>query len=86
MKYLIIAFKSRNELYNFAKILKSNNIVINIINSPKVIASSCTLSIKTDFRFFNMIKNLLFHYQPKSLIGVFSIQPNNTGNQTIRLL
>jgi len=86
MKNLIIAFKSRNELYSFARILKSSNVIFTIINSPKTIASSCTLSIKADFKFLNIINQLLLRYQPRSFIGLYSIQATPNGNQTLRLM
>ena len=86
MKNLIIAFKSRNELYSFAKILKSNNISVNIINSPKTIGSTCTLSIKTDYRFFNQIKSLLLYFKPHSFLGLFAFQTSSNSNQAIRLM
>ena len=86
MKTLIIAFKSRNELYSFARILKNSKVFFNIINSPKSIASSCTLSIKADFKFLNTINQLLLKYQPRSFIGLYSIQVTPNGNQTLRLM
>ena len=85
-KYLIIAFKSRNELYSFAKILRLNNVFLNIINSPKTIASGCTLSIKTDYRFLNTINQLLLRHQPQSFIGLYSFHLTQNGNITLRLI
>ena len=40
MKHLIISFKSRNELYSFARFIKSNNVFFSIINTPKSVGSS----------------------------------------------
>lgn len=86
MKHIVIAFKSRNELYTFARILKSNNVILKIINSPKTIASSCTLSIKIDYGFLNIINQLLLRYQPKSFLGLYLIQSTQNGEQTLRLM
>ncbi|MBO5948073.1 DUF3343 domain-containing protein [bacterium] len=86
MKHLIIVFKSRNELYNFARILKSNRISLSIINSPKSIGSSCMLSIKTNFLNLNSIKQILLRYQPKSFLGLYSIQSTQSGEQILRLM
>ena len=85
MKNLILSFKSRNELYAFARILKSNSVFFNIINSPTSIASSCTLSIKTNINFLNTIKQLLLRHQPRSFIGLYSIQTtiNGYGNLAV---
>ena len=82
MSNLAIAFKSRNELYSFARILKSNNILFQIINSPKSIASACTLSIKTHPNNLNKIKNFLIKHQPSSFIGLYLLSEN----QTMRLM
>ena len=86
MKYLIISFKSRNELYGFAKILKSYGIYLSIINSPKGIGSSCTLSIKTDFKNLTLITQLISQYHPKSFGGLFSIQQAFNGQQIFKLM
>ena len=86
MKHIVIAFKSRNELYTFARILKSNNVFLNVINSPKTIASSCTLSIKTDYRFLSTVNHLLLRHQPSSFLGLYSVQSTSNGEQILRLM
>ncbi len=86
MKHLIISFKSRNELYGFARILKSNTIYFSIINSPKSIGSSCMLSIKTDFINLNKISQLLRQHKPISFLGLYSVQSTAQGNQTLKLM
>ena len=86
MNQLIIMFKSRNELYGFARILKTHNVFFSIINTPKRIASSCTLSIKTDLKNFNLTKQLLLRHQPKTFVGIYSFQSNQNGEQILRLM
>ena len=86
MKYIIISFKSRNELYSFARLLKSNNIFVSIINTPKLVGSSCTLSIKTNFSNFSLVNQYLLRYQPKSFLGIYSVQQANNGEQILKLL
>jgi len=86
MKQLIISFKSRNELYSFARFLRTNNIFISIINTPKSIGSSCMLSIKTDFKNLNLITQILNKIRPKSFLGVYSFVSSVNGNQTFRIL
>ncbi|MBQ9795448.1 MAG: DUF3343 domain-containing protein [Clostridia bacterium] len=86
MKYLIISFKSRNELYGFANILKSNGIYLSIINSPKSIGSGCMLCIKTDFRNLNKILQLIRQFQPKSFLGLYSFQSTTNGDQILRIM
>lgn len=86
MKYLIISFKSRNELYGFARALKSYGVNLSIINSPKSIGSSCMLSIKTDFKNLNSVSHLLRQFQPKSFLGLYSTQSTNNGEQIFKLM
>ena len=86
MKHLIISFKSRNELYGFAHLLKSNGIYLSIINSPKSIGSSCMLSIKTDYRNLGKISQLLRQHQPRSFLGLYSILSSNNGEQIFKLM
>ena len=85
MKYLIISFKSRDELFNFARTLKSKGIILSIINTPKGIASSCTLSIKTDLIKRNIVLSILKHFNPKSLLGLYSLTKTNNGEQVFKL-
>ena len=86
MKFLLISFASRNDVYSFSNILKRNNISIRIINTPKAVGSSCTLSIKTNFENFQHIAQLLNIYKPKSFQGVYSINNSNYGSQAIKLI
>ncbi len=86
MKHLIISFKSRNELYGFARVLKSNGIYLSIINSPKSIGSSCMLSIKTDFKNLGSVSQMLRRYQPKSFLGLYLVHQTSNGEQILRLM
>ena len=86
MKHLIISFKSRNELYGFARVLKSNGIYLSIINSPKGVGSSCMLSIKTEYKNFNTLSRLLRQYHPTSFVGLYSIQLTTNGEQIFKLI
>lgn len=85
MKSLIISFKSRNELYFFAKYLRENFIYSSIINSPKGVASSCTLSIKTDFQNLEKVKKSLNKHSFKSFNGLFLMQQSSFGNQILKI-
>lgn len=74
MKYIIINFKSRNTIYIFQKILKQQGIQAQIINSPKQISSSCSLSLKCDFRFFSTIKKLLNFKNYEDFNGLYIVE------------
>lgn len=86
MKHLIISYKSRNELYAFSKILKMHSINHLVVNTPKMIASSCMLSIKTDFSNYYIVSQLLTNFKTRSFLGLFSFESSTTGNQVIRLM
>lgn len=86
MKYLIISFKARNDVYGFERLLREHNIFSNIINTPKSIGSSCMLSLKTDFRNLNSIVQILNRIKLKSFLGVFSVEKTTLGEQTLRLV
>lgn len=86
MKYLIISFKLRNDVYSFERILRQNRIFASIINSPKSVGSSCMLSLKTDFSNLNFIIQILKQIKPRSFLGVFSVEKTNLGEQTLRLV
>ncbi len=73
---LLIVFQSRNSLYSFAKFLKSNGMNINIINTPNSISTSCTLSIKTDFKNLNRILSMINGKKVSGMIGIYSISKN----------
>ena len=73
---LLIVFQSRNSLYSFAKFLKSSGMNINIINTPNSISTSCTLSIKTDFKNLNRILSMINGKKVSGMIGIYSISKN----------
>ncbi len=86
MKYLILTFKSRNQLFSFARILKSNSIIIQILNTPKSIGSSCTLCIKAEYKFLNTINQLILRHQPNSFTALYSVLSSQEGQQIMRLM
>ncbi len=81
MKYLIIAFKSRNNLQNFVKTLRLVGITATIINTPRSISVSCGLSARTDYRYLNSIISLLKQTNTETLLGVFAVTRNGVYEQ-----
>ena len=86
MKHLIISYKSRNDLYGFSKTLKTHNIKHIIINTPRLIASSCMLSIKTDFSNYYTISHLLTNFKTGSFLGMFKFESSINGDEVVRLM
>ncbi|MFQ6752171.1 MAG: putative Se/S carrier-like protein [Clostridia bacterium] len=85
MKYLLISFKSRNSIMKFSKTLSNRGIPNNTINTPKTIGSTCTLSIKADFQYYNQILSLLKLLKIEGFLGLFMIEKTGLVEQTQRL-
>lgn len=83
MKYIIISFKNRNSLMAFNKILTTRGIVTSVINTPRAIAISCGLSIKTDNKNLNFIINIIHYANISGFIGIFLYERIN-GYEQIR--
>jgi len=73
MKFLLIAFKSRNQLYNFSKYLKIKGINFSTINTPRKISASCGLSIKTSYLNYSSIRQSL-NLTSNGILGVFIVE------------
>lgn len=83
MKYLVITFKNRNNLMSFNQLIHSRGINTSIINTPRSVAVSCGLSIKTELNNYNTILNMLKSYMPEGFTGLFAFQRVN-GHEQIR--
>ena len=86
MKYIIIAFKSRNNLMSFAKLLRINGMIANIINTPRTTSINCGLSVKTDYRNLNNVTKLLNQSNIDGFLGVYLVIRNGMQEQTQRLM
>lgn len=69
----------------FSKILSTRRIPNNIINTPKSIGSTCTLSIKTDIQYYNQILSLLNLLKIEDFLGLYMIERIGITEQTRRL-
>lgn len=83
MNYLIISFKNRNGLMAFNKMLTSNGIFTSVINTPRTIAVSCGLSLKTDYKNLKYVINLLQIATPVGFTGLYLYNRTN-GYEQIR--
>lgn len=86
MKYIIIAFKSRNTLQKFVHFLKMNNIFSKIVNTPHAISSSCGLSAKTDYSNYGFIVSALNKGNIGDLLGVYLVSESKFTNHYQRLI
>ena len=74
MKYIIIAFKSKNSLYSLQNYLKKINVKSEIINTPRSLSSSCGLSLKIVLHYYRTILNVLKTTQNLNIIGCYLIE------------
>ena len=86
MKYLIISFKSRNSTYEFNKLLKLRGVFSSVINTPKRISSSCSLSVKSDYRNYTIILELIKTLKPTTLIGMFIVEESGFSQNIVRVI
>lgn len=85
MKYIILAFKSRNDVFNFIKVLKRNNITSSIINTPRSISTSCGLSIKIFYHYYPIAIRLIKQNYTTGLIGAYLIETNGIKEQLTKI-
>lgn len=85
MKYLIISFTSRNQLFQFSKFLQTKNIQLQIINTPRSISRSCGLSGKIDYMYFNAIIYYLKLSNTRGLNGIFLFEQSGLREKIERL-
>ncbi len=85
MKYLIIAFKSRNNLFNINKILQKHGINTAVVNTPRNISISCGLSIKVEIKALDLCKNIISRAQLNDFMGIYIVERINNHEQVTRV-
>lgn len=73
MKYLLVAFRSRNSLLAFIKNLRLNGVAVEIVNTPRSISVSCGLSAKLSPTYTNYIINLLSRNSFDNFVGIYLV-------------
>ena len=86
MKYLIVSYSARTSVFAFSKYLQTRGVACEIINTPKSIASSCGLSIKLDFKFFNFVIENIKKINLSGFVGVFLYNSSSFYGEYQRLL
>ncbi len=82
MKYLIIAYKSRNNLFSVNRVLNLRGISTRVINTPHRLSISCGLSIRVDIKSLEVCKSVVQEINLNGFMGIFLVEINN-GNDTI---
>ena len=85
MKYLIIAFKSRNQLQSFTRTIRLYGINVSIVNTPRSVAVSCGLSARAEYRYLNTIKTALSQIDLTSFIGIYVVTRNSVYEQVEKI-
>ena len=86
MKKLIIALKSRNDIFSFSRLLQQNGVFNTTINTPNSIGSTCSLSIRCDAQHLEKVKHLIYQIRPNSFYGLFLLNFTQQGEQILKLV
>ena len=70
MNYLVV-FTSRNETLKMSKMLERNHVPFSMINTPRDITSSCSISIKVNGMYVSFCKRILSNTQFYTFVGIF---------------
>ena len=73
LKYLIAAFRSRNQVMVFYEILMSYHIKAKIINTPRGATVSCGLSVRFDHSDFVSVKQVLLRRNFDAFAGFYEV-------------
>lgn len=85
MKFVIISFKSRNNVQMFAKIMRSYSIPAEIISTPRSISISCGLSVKTSYNYLSTTYKLLQSSNLENCLGIFILEKHGIKETTQRI-
>ncbi len=86
MKFLIISYKSRNNLFAITQTLKKLGVIVSIINTPRNISISCGLSAKTDVKNLSLVTNIIKQSGMGGFLGAYIISFINGHEQIERVL
>ena len=85
MKYLFINFTNKTSLYTFCKILKNFQINYSIINTPRSISKSCSLSLKINTEYLGSLLNIIKTSHIQDVTGIFLLERKGFDERISRL-
>ena len=85
MKFIFINFNNKTSMYTFCKILKNFQINHSIINTPRAISKSCSLSIKISTNHLNSLINIIKTSHIQDISGVFLFERQGFNERISRL-
>lgn len=71
MRYIIIVFASRRDSAFFLEKLQSNNIRAEMTSTPRKLNLSCGISVKTNERYINTVRRILYSNNFRSFSGIY---------------
>ena len=85
-EYILIVVRARTQAFNMKRILTDNNIVCEMVNTPKEVMVGCGLSIKIENKYYEKAKNLCQNNNSQSLVGIYKINVDYNKNRLSQLL
>ena len=75
MEYVLAVFINRSHSQMFSKMLISKGIASNVISTPRDLGLSCGLSVKFNFAYLNVAKNILKSSRLNSFKNFYKVVP-----------
>ncbi len=85
MYYILAVFKSRSETLFFANLLKSNGLIVNVVNTPKQAGQTCGISVKFMPNNLAEVRRLLASRSFQSFVGFYTVMLRNGQNDVSRI-
>ena len=85
MKYVIIAFRSRNQTAKMYEIFRANGIPSTVISTPREVGVGCGLSLRFDEGYLRRAVEAATRHPLPSYVGFFSVLWNGRGFDVRRI-
>ncbi|MBQ8556591.1 MAG: DUF3343 domain-containing protein [Clostridia bacterium] len=82
--FCIAAFRSRQQVMAFEKVLRMSGISSSIVTTPRAVAIGCGLSVRFEEKDMSRVRQLYQQHQPGNLIGFYSVEQAGPGRATVR--
>ena len=73
MQYAIAVFRSRNETLYLANMLINKGYNVAVVNTPREISSSCSISVRFGENILEVVRELLRLKPFRSFVGIFKV-------------
>lgn len=85
MKYTVVVFKSRTDTMRFYNIIKRHGSFCSIINTPRILISSCGISVKISGASVNIARQIISANNFSSFFGIYDINIVNSKETPTRI-